>query len=389
MAAYDIDIYQEYRHDFVKIAKIDRFVDLDLHLEANEVSSYTLTVQASENYVEYLILGNCLEIKRDGISLIAGPIRRIENQDDKFLKITGYDPIVYLKDRLTLNTPFAGGSTTSYDDYVFPAPSDPLLNGGEVLATLVKNNLDVPESTRNNPLFFDINPSLFSNVGKPTRITCRLENLLDVCKRIASDSFVFDVKKTLINESWGYELSCHDWSDTQHVISRQRGNLLNYNYLQEYPSANFAYVQGATETGPIVTTVTNEVTAGKFGYLEGFVSSDLGDTQQLQDEGNRYLSENGEGFLISAETVETESSKIGRDYNVGDIVTVIVGNIPYALNVYAADFSYNFASRAEQVRAKVGNVGNKKSPITSQDLPEYLFSLFRRLDQRMSKIERK
>lgn len=117
-------------------------------------------------------------------------------------------------------------------------------------------------------------------------------------------------------------------------VGREWGNLHNsrmeFDYTQE---VNHCLVlgQGEGESREVLwVTDTARAGASIWNRREGTKNAthvDYGDTAALTAEGNAYLDEHKPAFRFSGEVIETPKFRYGINWGLGDLVTVVMGNV--------------------------------------------------------------
>lgn len=393
-SCYDINIRRE--SDLKRVGKVDRFSNLSASVKFNDIGDWSLTARTCDESSKYLIMGNGIEIIRNGKTIITGPIRRVEVRNDGEITVSGFDDLIYLKDRLCLLPPWYPTTTPTAKVDTYPA-SPSVSNSEDIIKRFVSLNAGptVPSqaSWRKIPnLVIETNQNRGAT-GR--RESVRFENLFDFCKRVATNALGFRiVRKTDINGILILEFQCYQWGNKRtHVLSRERGNLGPYTYVQDFPTANYAYVSGDTDTSTTFRSVafkSDDTSRAKYGTVETYGNFNVtNDQAQLTQELDRILADGSEIVNVAAETIETDSSKLGTHYWVGDIVTLILNGKQTDQYVYEADFSYDWQTQKEEVHAKVGTLGNRKTPVGNKGVISGLFSWYNDLSNRLKVIERK
>lgn len=393
-SCYDINIRRE--SDLKRVGKVDRFLNLHASVKFNDIGDWSITARICDTAAQYLVMGNGIEIIRNGKTIITGPIRRVEISNDEEITVSGFDDLIYLKDRVCLPPPWYPTTTLSAKDDTYPAA--PNLYASE---TVIKHYVDynVGTSVPSQALWRKIpNLTIETNLSRGItnrRESVRFENLFDLCKRVAQNALGFRIVKKNVSGNIVLEFQCYEWANKRaHVISRERGNLGQYTYVQDFPTANYAYVSGDVDSSNnnyrMVAFRGDDTSRSKYGTVETYSNFNItNDRQQLNNEIDRILLDGSEIVNVSAETIETDSSRLGTHYWVGDIVTLILAGKQTDQYVYEANFSYDWQTQKEEVHAKVGTLGNRKTPVGKKGIISVLFSWYNDLSNRLKVMERK
>lgn len=394
-SCYDINIRRE--SDLKLVGKVDRFKNLDASVKFNDIGSWTLNARICDAAAKYLIMGNGIEIKRNGRTIITGPIRRVQVKNDEEITVSGFDDLIYLKDRVCLPPPWYPTTTLSAKDDTYPAAPN-LYSSELVIKHYVDYNVG-PSVPSQAPWRKIPNLTIEPNQSRGLtnrRESVRFENLFDLCKRVAQNALGFRiVRKKDINGKLVLEFQCYQWGNKRgHVISRERGNLGEYTYVQDFPTANYVYVSGdadaANNNYRMVAFRGDDTSRAKYGTVEAYGNYNITkDRQQLDNEIDRILLDGSEIVNVSAETIETDSSRLGTHYWVGDVVTLLLAGKITDQYVYEANFSYDWETQKENVSARVGTLGNRNTPVGNKGVISGLFSWYNDLSNRLKVIERK
>jgi hypothetical protein len=168
------------------------------------------------------------------------------------------------------------------------------------------------------------------------RDICLAGGLNIKCEQIGG-SLVFDVFK-------GNDLSIND----NLVFRRELGNLTDYDYTRSPPKMNFVMGSGpGTGTDKMMLPSGNIDNIAEFGRREGWVNAgtaQAGDTTE-QINANMVQSNNLAlaAALVNAQLTisiqETPSVLYPRDFKVGDIAAVYIGNTKFSIPIGAVDYS--------------------------------------------------
>lgn len=109
------------------------------------------------------------------------------------------------------------------------------------------------------------------------------------------------------------------------VYSRGIGNLRKLAFRSTAPTATVAIVGGdGTGDSRTIVEVADTDAVAKWRRIESFVSNDAPDTPTLTQAGNEALISAGETAQISATAIDNSDVIYGRDYFLGDMISVEV-----------------------------------------------------------------
>ncbi|KAF4408652.1 Gp37-like protein [Streptomyces lycii] len=313
--------------------------DLDVTRRFNAPASGKATFVATPDVMAQLQPGNRLVVVRDGEIWCAGPLEVAQDyewsvgQEDGVGKVT-----CHFTDDLGR---IAGYVTYPDDDQIFNlqnAAADDYSSitasaGGNIKAMV--NNTCGPAALTSRVI-----PKLVmgtgTGIGSTFQALTRFEPLLDFARRTASedglgfrtsqvdDTIVFDVYQPA------------DKTGTAR-FSTGLGNLRSLKYSITAPTAT-ALLGMAGEKGDRVYRETNSGQHLTWWRIEKFAEQSITDnTVQVPDRGDELvrmnfelLAEEHAETVVSAETIDTPNLRAGRDFDLGDLVTIA---LPHGLEV--------------------------------------------------------
>jgi len=305
---------------------VDGWMDLACDLNYKTPAAGSVAIPARPEYAALLQPGNRIVVIRDGAIWCAGPMEQPQQfewaadgeQDpgkvtvaftDDLARIAGYltypDPTVDLASQTVVSDPTYQLTTT---------------NAETIIRTLVNLNCGPGAITarRIEQLVLDT----AAGVGTNTSISTRFEPLLDVCRTVASgDGLGFRTYQDGDQVKFGV-YSPADRTTTAR-FSRNLGNLRSASFTLAAPTATSELVMGG-DTG---TRQFVEVTSGAATdwYRVEKLLDQSGTTDvngELTQAGNLELGNDNPQVSLSTVTVDTEDLRAGRDFGLGDKVTV-------------------------------------------------------------------
>ena len=225
-------------------------------------------------------------------------------------------------------------------------------------------------------------------VGVGTTITVRerFSLLLDAMRSAAtlSGGLAFDVRDTLGGNTQFVVWQPVDRTSTAR-FGVELGNVASMEIRRTSPVATTALVAGADElTARQTLEKSNAAAVALWGRRELFVDQrQVGETEDADEEyeqaADEVLADQGEQFSVAAVTIDTPALQWGRDYQLGDKVSVLTPFGPIDDLVRQVDISVDDTG-VEDIRSTIGT-----NDVASDDP---LASTVRRLTARISQIER-
>lgn len=174
-----------------------------------------------------------------------------------------------------------------------------------------------------------------------------------------------------------------DRSDSA-VFSQALGNLAGYDYGAKRPTATAAVVGGGGElTARVLLERVNAAEEALYGVRrEVFVDQRQTVVQaELEAAGDAALLEGVGGTSLTMTPTDTEAVAFGREYGLGDLVTVVVDGVTVVDLV--REVTVEQTATGETVRPTVGTPGGARASLVG------LFSRMQQLAQRVGQLERR
>jgi hypothetical protein len=376
--------------DLVPIGNvIDSWTALDIALRLNSVDTMAVTVPTSPSWTDLAQPGNRLEVLRDDGTgwtyLTGGPIERPgdqdwsadgQNADPGTMVIYAGDDRAALAGRLTYPTP----ANDSEHQTVTARRTFTTTNAKTIMRTLVNENAG-PGALLNRRV---PGLALGSSAAAGTTITysSRFGLLTDDLRAVAAAGGGLIYR---IDRSTGVLLfEVEAPTDRSGLIrySKAIGNLRAYSFRHQAPTFTVAIVGGdGTGTGRTIVEVENTAAlAAGWPRIESFVSNESNDVTELTNAGLDALAQAAEQGSISVTAIDNADQRFGRDYGLGDVVTV---EIDGAGALVAPVTAVNIAVRTdgqdqgETISPQIGG-----DPITDSSTLRKLRDLERRLGRK-------
>jgi hypothetical protein len=364
---------------------LDGWTDLSVDLNFNQPASGTVTLPAWPEIMAQLRPGNRLVVIRDGSIWCAGPMETPQsfawdldaNAEPGTVTCSFSDDLARIAGYVTYPSPASAFSAQPADT---TARTISATNAETIIRTLVNENCGPGAITarRIEQLVLDS----VAGVGTSTSISTRLEALLDVCRTVASkDGLGFRTRQVGTQIKFGVYLP-QDRSATCR-FSAALGNLRSVSYALVAPLATAELVQGgdtSTATGVYVEVDSGAATdwyrVEKLQDQSG-VADDL--DGELTQAGNAALADDNPQSSLSTVTVDTDALKAGRDFFLGDKVTVA---LPTGLEVQDVVRTISLAATPDEGEVVTSVVGNQDQSTVSTTL-----KTVRELARRLGRLE--
>lgn len=357
-----------------RLGELDGWSSLECLLRFNGVSSFVLGLSGGTRDAALLAQAQGIVVVRDGLTLLSGPItHRGAKQAGASSELTfaGSDDSVWLSRRLAVPVP-AGPpySAAAYDVRSGPAETvirayvDANLGPGAIAARRLAG-LTLPAS---------------QGRGTTVRGDARFDNLLTLLQSLA---LVGGTRFRIVQVGAGLELEQSLPADRTATaqFSLGLGNLRGYDYSATDPTATYAYVGGQGE-GTARTILEGSAATPPF-RAEVFIDQrDSNDTAALEQSRSEALLEGQATTSLSLQPIDLPSLTFGRDYGLGDRVSVLVEGRTIRDVVREVKLVFT-AEAGESLEPVVGTPG-----ASSPDVPE-LFSQLSRQADRLSHLERR
>jgi hypothetical protein len=307
------------------------WTSLDATLRFNEPGSGSVDLVAHPYVMEQLQPGNRLVVIRDGEVWMAGPMEITQDyawgigtggaSPPGQVTVNFADDLAMPAGYLTWADPAAAWAaqpdTASY--------SLTATNAETIIRTLVNLNCGPGAlAARQIPnLVLDT----AAGVGTTTTVNTRFEGLLAVCRRVAIDGGGIGFRAR--QDGGQIKFGCYAPADLTATarFSTGLGNLRSITYKQSAPTVTHALVQGSEVEAPadrIFTEVADTAAAAAWWRVEQLVSgsADTNTDGQLTQAGTEALADGAEPVELATVTVDTPDLRAGRDFGLGDRVTV-------------------------------------------------------------------
>lgn len=362
------------------------WTDLQVDLNFNQPAAGSVTLPAWPDVMALLQPGNRLVVIRDGGIWCAGPLEApqsftwdLESNTEPGTVVCSFsDDLARVAGYLTYPSPALAFSAQPADT---TARSITATNAETIIRTLVNENCGPGAITvrRIEQLVLDS----VASVGSTTSISTRLDPVLDVCRTVAAGggALGFRTRQDAAQIKFGV-YAPQDRTATAR-FSADLGNLRSVSYSMVAPLATAELVQGGdntTATGVYVEVDSGSATAWyrveKLQDQSGIIDDADGELTQA---GTLALVDDNPQSSLSTVTIDTDDLQAGRDYGLGDKVTVV---LPTGLEVADVVRTISLAATpdgGEVVTSVIGNQDQSTATATTR--------IVRELSRRLGRLE--
>ncbi|MBD0837364.1 siphovirus ReqiPepy6 Gp37-like family protein [Streptomyces sp. TRM68416] len=223
-----------------------------------------------------------------------------------------------------------------------------------------------------------------TGVGTTTSVTTRFEGLLAACRRVAIDGGGLGFRTRQTASQIEFEVYAPADLTATARFSAGLGNLRALTYKRSAPTVTHALVQGSEVEAPasrVFVEAADPGAAAAWWRVEQLVSGTADDDTngELTQDGTEALAEGAAPVELATVTVDTSDLKAGRDYGLGDRVTVA---LPTGLEVADLVRSIHLQATPDSGEYVTSLVG---SPEATSD-PQ-MVRLVRELGRRLGRLE--
>lgn len=331
-----------------------------------------------------------IEVWRDGEWFFGGPRRhrgREASQTSNVLTPAGRDDLFWLGGRRAYQVPSAINGTalnaSAHDDLV------------DLASTVILHFVDVnagPGATpeRRVPRLV-MGPDL--GLGPTVHAHARLHNLLEFIQFFAiAGGLGFRIVKTPSApvEAPTMTFEVYEPRDLRNDVrfAFELGNLDSYTYEHDDADFNVAIVGGGGEgTSREFVIVWHGLSMATTGRYETFLDQrNTTDDQELAEAGFEALAEHEAKLAITAKVRDTDSLAFGRDYDLGDLVSVVIDGEPLAQ--YVTEVQVTLSDRGGMtVVPTIG--GSELRALAADRMTRALLERLRQAEARLSALERR
>jgi len=304
----------------VRQAQVDTYERAEVIARANDVSTWALTLPtdtaagaifAADTFAR-------LEVRIDDLVWRSGPVAHLERTvdlDGDMMAVAGVDDTIWLKRRLAHPQPGTAAppyATTAYDVHTGPTTT--------VLAELANVNAG-PGATAARRVPGLVVP-MPAPAGPVVTVNARWQNLLTLLQDTArAAGVVFDVRDLAFEAVVPVDRGV--------VFAAGLETLGAWTLTASAPTGNKMVVAGqGVGTARLIREATDAESTATWGLAEAFIdrrdTAAVADLDQAAAEG---LAAGVTPITVMFTPLDTPAQSFGRDWNLGDTVTVVAGNL--------------------------------------------------------------
>lgn len=316
-------MYQIYVRDqyLNKIAEIDDYNSLELIPRFNAPGSWVIDLPTDSNATKELIKPKSgIIVKRNNKTIFSGPVnskkRNWDSNQDKYT-ISGYDDLIHLQRNLAYPVP-SGPPYTSQDYDVRTGKAE------TIMKAYVEANIGT--GARSERKISNLIIEADKGLGNSITGRARFHNFIDFFTSLALAGG--DIGFRIVQKGNNLEFQVYQPTDkTKGVFfSPLLGNLLDFEYTEKDPEANYVIVGGGGEgKNRFLIERGDNSSVARYGRIESFLDRrDTSEQTELNQAIDEELTTKTQQTSLSISPLDTESVSFGRDYNLGDKVSVII-----------------------------------------------------------------
>lgn len=363
------------------LGALTRWDGLTMIPRFNDVGTWTVQVSLEDpvarDLLDLVLDGPSdvgLVVTRDGDTIISGPLNEAKETvggteaGRGSLSLSGYCDNQYLAERLAYQVPTSSAilQTASPYDAITAAAETALHH--YVRANAGPNALSYRQVSG---LTFAADQARGGTVVE----RARMDSLLEVAQRIAlAADLGFRITHDLDLGALVFEVYDPEDKTADVILSRQLYTLAGYERTITRPKATALVVGGNGDlTARVFGEAVNATAQGRWSRIEEFSDQQGTDaTSELTDQGETDLREASEQESVTVSVRDTAACQFGRDYRLGDRISVHVGEQTFQQVIREVELSVgsgeqggfsqaneNAKGRTERVRILVGTPRTK------------------------------
>ncbi|WP_058234113.1 Gp37-like protein [Devriesea agamarum] len=285
----------------------------------------------------------------------SGPIRSISTDvTQNFVKVTwtGVSELACLAHRVTLPDPLRAPDAQRTDYYRATGRAE------TAIRSLVDLNAGPSAREDRRTQFLTLPPSKAQ--GNVVTVRTRLKNLLDECRHLAREGGVtFDA--TWVGDRIEFVVRTPKDLSRQVRFGGKKGGLKNASWSLSAPTTTAVVVGGQGEGAS--RTLKEYIRTSTWGRIETF--KDQRDTDKAEDldkSGEKQLDDGAESATANFSLAEVPGLTYGVDYQLGDIVSVHLGNSTLAKPVREVHLTWTPTGRNAEISVGDHDQADNKQP---------------------------
>lgn len=310
---------------------VTSWTNIDCTIKHNDTGAGTFTAPASPALVDAVTTpGNRVCLIRDGRIFSSGPIEKpgsykwSASKDGRTglgeVTVAWADNLALVARHLSYPNPALAATAQDTDKYTATG-----VNAETLMRTLVNVNCGPGAlAARQEPA---LALGTVAGVGSNVNLSTRFEPLGDVLRTVAlaGGSLGFRIREDRTSAQLLFEVFAPVDRTASIRFSRDLNNLRELSTDPDAPTATAALV-GGDGTGAARTIIERtNVSAAAWGRSETWVNqAGDADTTQMQQAGDKALSDGAEKVRLTVVAVDTPAQTFGRDFWLGDKVSVLL-----------------------------------------------------------------
>lgn len=361
-----------------RLGEIEDFDKIECVLRHRRTGTWLLDLPATTELAGEMTEGRGLIVERDGAVLLSGPLVTAKRKSDKgkrTLTVGGVTDTVYLERRLALPVP-------SGPPYTAAAYDDKSGNAETVLRHFVDRNLGPAATTARRLPAFTLQPDLAR--GTSVRGRARFPVLLELLDELAAAGGDLGFAVVQVGTGLQFQVTVPQDRTRTAVFSEELGNLGGYELTLTAAVGDYVIAAGGGE-GTARTFVERGTASANDPRRRHELFRDRRDTTdlaELEQTITETLAETASSTSLSLSPIDTEAVRFGRDYALGDRVTVQVEGQDVVDVVREVTLTLT-PDGGDVVTPAIGTPGAGAAVLPG------LFDTLRRLGRRLSNLERR
>ncbi|MCP3738822.1 siphovirus ReqiPepy6 Gp37-like family protein [Rossellomorea sp. BNER] len=314
--------YKLYVRDqyFRKVVPITDYKSLKMLLKFNASSTWEIILPTDCEATKELYNTKAgIIVKRNNVTILSGTVNKSSrsfSRDEDTITFSGFDDTHLLEN---IASPVPNGASFSTQEY-------DVRTG--VAETIMKQYADVNigQNAQSVRKIHNLINSVDKGLGKTVTGRARFHKLMELFQSLALSGGDLGFKIAQSGDNLEFQVYQPTDKTKIAVFSPLLGNLLDFEYNIEKPKANYIIVGGGGEgTERLFVEGGDNESIAKYSRMELFVdqrnTTDIAELKQTLEE---ELANNIEQTSLSITPNDTENLAFGRDYNLGDKVSVII-----------------------------------------------------------------
>lgn len=344
MAQYDIFLLDKNK---MPLAQVERYSRAEFIKRFNDLGSWLIELDSEVFDLGLIEWQGGIRVLRDGVNFFEGITQIVEDSNadepDSRIVLSGMDYMNYLNQRLVVPDPNGPPYTTFEYDVRTGAADD-------VIKAYVRYH--VGSLAKSQRVVSGITVASNQAAGATVTGQGRFQTVLEMCqlKALEGGDIGFRFNATQFETFVPLDKS------TSVYFSKDRGTLMRYKRRVEMPVANYIIGGG---TGEGISRNFREAydqgSLNTYGRSEWFYDYRNAIDADLYAGVVGKLTEMAEKITVEIEAGDTEGQKFGRDYDLGEIATVILPDLTYSQVIREVRVVLN--SSGEKVYPTIGSPG--------------------------------